>query len=399
MKVNFKDKTALVRVDFNVPLDDNFTVTDDTRIRGALPTINHILGQGGAVILMSHLGRPLKKLNADGSINRKKYSLNHVTNHLSKLLDRPVQFAEEAVGETTQQLANALQPGEVLLLENTRFYEGEKKGDPEFAKQLAALADVYVNDAFGTAHRAHASTTTVAQFFEADNKCFGFLIAKELENAKHLTDNPKRPFTAIVGGAKVSDKIELLDTLISKVDNILIGGGMAYTFIKAQGGAIGNSLLEADKLELANALLQRAKQNNVNLILPEDSVLADAFSETANHKTAPSNTIESPWMGLDIGPKAREAFRSIILASKTILWNGPMGVFEFPNFANGTREVAQAVADSTEDGTFSLIGGGDSAAAITQMGLADEVSYVSTGGGAMLELLEGKVLPGIEAIG
>ncbi len=399
MNINFTGKKVLVRVDFNVPLNDQFQVSDDTRIRGALPTINHILDNGGAVILMSHLGRPLKKLNPDGTVNRKRYTLNHVTSHLSNLLGKPVQFAEEAVGSETQKKADALLSGEVLLLENTRFYKGEKKGDPEFAKQLAALADIYVNDAFGTAHRAHASTTTVAQFFEAGNRCFGFLIEKELENAKHLTDYPKRPLTAIIGGAKVSDKILLLETLIERVDNLLIGGGMAYTFIQAQGGSTGNSLVEEDKIELAKHLLERAKRNQVNLVLPEDSIIADAFKEDANHKVSPSNAIEAPWMGLDIGPKAREAFRTVILESRAILWNGPMGVFEFPAFANGTRDVAQAVADSTEDGTFSLIGGGDSVAAINQMGLANEVSYVSTGGGAMLELLEGKELPGIKAIG
>lgn len=399
MKVNFNGKKALVRVDFNVPLDENFQVTDDTRIRGALPTINHILEQGGAVILMSHLGRPQKKLNEDGTVNRKRYTLNHVTGHLSKLLGRSVQFAQETVGAGTQELASALQSGDVLLLENTRFHKGEKKGDTEFAKQLASLADVYVNDAFGTAHRAHASTTTVAQFFDPNHKCFGFLIEKELKNAKRLTDNPKRPLTAIIGGAKVSDKIELLDTLIDQVDRLLIGGGMAYTFIKAQGGSIGNSLVEPDKVELAKQLLERARKNNVNLVLPEDSIVADDFKEDAQFKTVPSHAIEENWMGLDIGPKAREAFRAVILTSETILWNGPMGVFEFAAFATGTREVAQAVADSTEDGTFSLIGGGDSVAAINQMELADEVSYVSTGGGAMLELLEGKTLPGIQAIG
>ncbi len=398
MNINFKSKKALVRVDFNVPLNDDFSVGDDTRMKGALPTINHILSEGGAVILMSHLGRPLKKLKEDGSVDRQRFTLHHIVSHLSSLLGIPVKFSDQTVGPKASELAAGLQPGEVLVLENTRFQKEEKKGDQAFARQLADLADVYVNDAFGTAHRAHASTTTVAQFFNTADRCFGFLIEKELKNADRILNNPTRPMTAIIGGAKVSDKILLLDKLLDAVDNMLIGGGMAYTFIKAQGGQIGKSLVEEDKLDLALQLLAKAKKKNITILLPEDSVIADAFSESANHKIAPSASIPGEWMGLDIGPKARKAFSEVILQSETILWNGPMGVFEMEAFANGTKTIAQAVAESTSDGTFSLIGGGDSVAAINQLGLTEEVSYVSTGGGAMLELLEGKTLPGIKAI-
>lgn len=398
MNINFKNKKALVRVDFNVPLNDDFSVADDTRMKGALPTIQHILKEGGAVILMSHLGRPMKKLKEDGSVDRERYTLQHIVSHLSTLLGTSVKFSEQTVGVKASELANALKSGEVLVLENTRFQKEEKKGDPDFAHQLADLADVYVNDAFGTAHRAHASTTTVAQYFSAEERCFGFLIEKELKNADRILNNPTRPMTAIIGGAKVSDKILLLDKLLDAVDNMLIGGGMAYTFIKAMGGQIGKSLVEEEKLDLALQLLAKAKEKNIAILLPEDSVIADDFSATANHKVASSSAIPEEWMGLDIGPTARKAFSEVILKSETILWNGPMGVFEMEAFANGTKTIAQAVADSTSDGTFSLIGGGDSVAAINQLGLADEVSYVSTGGGAMLELLEGKTLPGIKAI-
>lgn len=398
MNIDFKNKKALIRVDFNVPLNDKFEITDDTRIQAALPTIRHILDNGGAVILMSHLGRPQKKLNADGTINRKKFTLQHLVAHLSDLLNTKVVFSPETVGTQSQKLAEQLQSGEVLLLENTRFEKGEKKGDRDFAQQLANLADVYINDAFGTAHRAHASTTTVAEFFDADKKSFGFLMENELKNAQRVLNNPARPLTAIIGGAKVSDKILLLEKLIELADTVIIGGGMAYTFIRAQGGQTGKSLVEEDKIELAGKLLKQAEASNTQLLLPYDSVIADAFSENANIKVAASNEIPTDWMGLDIGPKASDAFARAVAASKTILWNGPMGVFEMSAFASGTKNIAEAVAKATAQGAFSLIGGGDSVAAIKQMDLADEVSYVSTGGGAMLELLEGKTLPGVAAI-
>lgn len=396
MKLDFKGKKALVRVDFNVPLDSNFHITDDTRIRGALPTIRHILSQGGSAILMSHLGRP--KVQPDGSIDKKKFTLRHLVGHLSGLLGVEVQFCDELVGEKATKMAAALQPGQVLILENTRFEPGETKGNEALARQLAGLADVYVNDAFGTAHRAHASTTTVAQFFDKGAKDFGFLMEAEIENAYKVLNNPQRPLTAIIGGAKVSDKILLLERLLDFVDNLLIGGGMAYTFLKAQGGKTGNSLVEEDKQELALTLLEKAGQKGVQLLLPEDSIIADKFDPAAQVNSASSKAIPDGWMGLDIGEKARKAYAGVIHQSKTLLWNGPMGVFEMENFAKGTRVVAEAVAEATQKGAFSLIGGGDSVAAVNQMGLADKVSYVSTGGGAMLEFLEGKELPGIKAI-
>ncbi len=398
MNLNFKNKKALVRVDFNVPLDKSYNITDDTRIREALPTLKHILKEGGSVILMSHLGRPLDKLKEDGSLNVEKFTLRHIVGHLSKLLGVEVQFCPETVGDTAQKMAEALQPGQVLLLENTRFQKLEEKGDLEFSKKLAALGDVYVNDAFGTAHRAHASTTIVAQFFPADAKTFGFLMENEIKNANRVLRNPARPFTAIVGGAKVSDKILLLERFLDLVDNILIGGGMAYTFVKAEGGSIGNSLLEADRLELAGELLKKAKAKGVNIYLPSDSIIAEKFENTDNWKNVPSHDIPDGWMGLDIGEESRKTFSEVISNSKTIIWNGPMGVFEMSNFANGTKTAAVAVAEATKNGAFSLVGGGDSVAAVNQMGLADEVSFVSTGGGAMLEFLEGKELPGIKAI-
>lgn len=398
MQLDFQGKKALIRVDFNVPLNSNFEITDDTRIQAALPTIKHVLENGGAVILMSHLGRPLKKLKEDGSIDREKFTLHHVVNHLSDLLGREVQFCDETVGDKASSMAAALQPGQVLVLENTRFNKGESKGDEDFAKAMAALADVYINDAFGTAHRAHASTTTVAQFFPQGAKSFGYLMDAEIKNANKVLNNPERPLTAIIGGAKVSDKILLLERLIDFVNNLIIGGGMAYTFFKAQGGSIGNSLVEDDRLELAKELLQKAKDKGVNILLPEDSIIADNFSNEANFKTTDSNAIPDGWMGLDVGEKARASFSEAILNSKTILWNGPMGVFEMSNFANGTKTIAETVAKATSQGAFSLVGGGDSVAAVKQMGLADEVSYVSTGGGAMLEFLEGKELPGIKAM-
>ncbi|MCR9287492.1 MAG: phosphoglycerate kinase [Bacteroidetes bacterium] len=398
MNLNFKNKRVLVRVDFNVPLNANLEITDDTRMRAALPTIQHILQNGGGVILMSHLGRPQKKLNEDGSINVKKFTLKNIVAHLSDLLKVEVKFSPETVGKTAAKQAVSIRSGEVLVLENTRFQKEEASGDEGFAKQLSELADLYVNDAFGTAHRAHASTTTVAKYFDKYQKSFGFLMQKEIENANKVLNNPDRPLTAIIGGAKVSDKILLLERLIEFADNVIVGGGMAYTFLKAQGGDIGNSLVENDRLDLANSLILKAKEKGVQLLLPEDSTIADNFNNEANFKSQNSAQIPEGWMGLDIGKKAIADFSHTIKNSKTILWNGPMGVFEMSNFANGTKSIAQAVADATSNGAFSLVGGGDSVAAVNQMGLSDKVSYVSTGGGAMLEFLEGKKLPGIQAI-
>ncbi len=398
MNLDFTGKKALIRVDFNVPLNAQFEITDDTRIRAALPTIKHILDNGGAAILMSHLGRPGKKRKEDGSIDVEKFTLHHIVNHLSEALGTKVHFCDETVGSKAEAMAADLPLGEVLVVENTRFNDGETKGDKDLAEAMSKLGDVYVNDAFGTAHRAHASTTTVAQFFNADQKSFGFLMEKEITNANRVIKDPARPVTAIIGGAKVSDKILLLEKLIDFVDNLIVGGGMAFTFLKAQGGTIGNSLVENDKLDLALRLVEKAKSKGVNLILPIDSSLADQFSNDAAQKVTPSNAIPDGWMGLDVGPEAIKTFSQTILASKTILWNGPMGVFEFPNYATGTKSIAETVAKATAAGSFSLVGGGDSVAAVNQMGLADQVSYVSTGGGAMLEFLEGKTLPGIAAI-
>ena len=398
MQLDFNGKKALVRVDFNVPLDKEYHITDDTRIRAAVPTIKHILNHGGAAILMSHLGRPLKKLKEDGSIDREKFTLKHVVPHLSELLGVNVQFCDETVGEKAERIAAALKPGEVLLLENTRFEAGETKGDENLAKKMAALGDVYVNDAFGTAHREHASTATIARFFGEGAKTFGFLMEAEIKNAERVLHNPERPLTAIIGGAKVSDKILLLERLIDFVDNLLIGGGMAYTFLKAQGGEVGKSLVEEDRLELALELLDKAKRKGVKLLLPEDSIIADDFANTAQSSLANSKAIPEGWMGLDIGEQARKDFREVVFNSKTILWNGPMGVFEMPKFAEGTKMIAESVAQATSKGAFSLVGGGDSVAAVNQLGLADKVSYVSTGGGAMLEFLEGKELPGIRSV-
>jgi phosphoglycerate kinase len=396
--LSLKGKKVLVRVDFNVPLDEKRQVSDDTRLRGALPTIQYILEQGGAAILLSHLGRPQKKLLQDGSLDRERFSLNAVVQPLSELLGQSVAFCNKTVGQQAEQAVAKLAMGQVLLLENTRFYKEEKKGDEVFARELAKLGTVYINDAFGTAHRAHASTCTIAKYFESDRKGYGFLIAKELEEAQKLTHNPQRPFTAIVGGAKVSDKITLLEQLVDNVDNLLIGGGMAYTLLKAQGGKVGKSLLEEDKLETARQLLAKAKDNNVLVLLPEDSIAAAAFDKNATPKTVASDNIPNDLMGLDIGPKAAEAFAKVIHDSKSIIWNGPMGVFEWENFSAGTLKIADAVAQATQNGAFSLIGGGDSVAAVNQAGKADKVSFVSTGGGAMLELLEGKTLPGIAAV-
>lgn len=398
MNIDFQNKKVLIRVDFNVPLNDQYQITDDTRIQAALPTIEAVLQGGGAVILMSHLGRPLKKLTPDGQIDRERFTLRHVVGRLSELLDRDVQFVNETIGDAATEAASYLQPGDVLVLENTRFQKEEKKGDEAFAQALAQLADCYINDAFGTAHRAHASTTTVAQYFAPESKAFGLLMEKELLNAKKVTDNPERPLVAIVGGAKVSDKILLLDSMLDFVDHLIIGGGMAYTFMKAQGGQIGNSLCEEDKLELALSLLQKAENKGVKVYLPIDSIAADRFAADATTQEVASNAIPEGYMGLDIGPKARAAFAAVIQQAKTILWNGPMGVFEMEAFAGGTKHIAQQVADATTQGAFSLVGGGDSVAAVKSMQLADQVSFVSTGGGAMLELLEGKTLPGVAAI-
>jgi len=389
---NFKNEKALVRVDFNVPLDENFHITDDTRMRAAIPTIKKILSEGGSVILMSHLGRP-KGGPED------KFSLKHLLQHLKELLPGvTVLFANDCIGAEAEQKAKDLKPGEVLLLENLRFYKEEEKGNEEFAKKLASLGDVYVNDAFGTAHRAHASTAIIAQFFPPDKRMFGLLMNAEVSNAEKVLNSSEKPFTAILGGAKVSDKIEIIENLLKKANSIIVGGGMAYTFLKAQGKEIGSSLCEEDKLDLANDILSKAKQQNVQFLLPVDSVVADKFSEDADTKIVSNDDIEKGWMGLDIGPESIKIFTNAIMQSKTILWNGPMGVFEMKKFQAGTKAIAEAIAKATENGAYSLVGGGDSVAAVNEFGLADKVSYVSTGGGALLEYFEGKELPGIKAI-
>ena len=387
--INFKGKKALIRVDFNVPLDKSFNVTDDNRIRATIPTLKKILGDGGSCILMSHLGRP-KEGPED------KYSLRHTLKTTEKLLGRNVQFAADCIGEEARTKAGNLKPGEVLLLENLRFYKEEEKGDPAFAQKLASLGNVYVNDAFGTAHRAHASTTIVARFL--NEKCAGFVMAAELANAEKVLGTAESPFTAIMGGAKISDKILIIERLLEKVDHLIIGGGMAYTFFKALGGNVGKSLVEEDKLDLAKALIGKAKEKGVELHLPMDSVIADKFDASANIDIANNNAIREGWMGLDIGPQAQTVFSKVISSSRTILWNGPMGVFEMEKFSAGTKTVAEAVVDATRKGAFSLIGGGDSAAAVAKFGFSDDVSYVSTGGGALLEYFEGKVLPGVSAL-
>jgi phosphoglycerate kinase len=387
--ISFKGKRALIRVDFNVPLDKSFNVTDDNRIRATIPTLTKILNDGGSCILMSHLGRP-----KEGP--EEKYSLKHTIATTEKLLGRKVQFAGDCIGDDAKVKAANLKGGEVLLLENLRFYKEEEKGDLAFAEKLSKLGDVYVNDAFGTAHRAHASTTIVAQFFK--EKCAGLVMAAELDNARKVMEKAAKPFTAIMGGAKISDKILIIEKLLDKVDHLIIGGGMAYTFFKALGGNIGKSLVEEDKLALAKELIQKAKAKNVELHLPIDSVIADKFDAQAKTDLASNNAIPEGWMGLDIGPQASQVFADVIKRSKTVLWNGPMGVFEMEKFAGGTRKIAQAVVDATNDGAFSLIGGGDSAAAVAQLGFSEKVSYVSTGGGALLEYFEGKVLPGVKAL-
>jgi len=395
---DYKNKRVLMRVDFNVPLNDQRQITDDTRIRKALPTIKTVLDAGGAVILMSHLGRPQKGLKADGSIDVDKYTLRHIVPHLSELLGIEVQFASNCFGAEAKSKSFLLNPGQVLLLENTRFNKEEAAGDEIFAAGLSQCGDIFINDAFGTAHRAHASTTVVADHFKADEKGFGLLMQSEIENAEKVLNSPARPLTAILGGAKVSDKIKLLDRLTETCQNIIVGGGMAYTFAKAKGGSIGNSLCEDDYLDLAKEILQKAKDNGVDFYLPTDTVIADDFSNEANRKTVPTGEIPDGWEGLDIGPETIKSFSEVIKESSTILWNGPQGVFEFDNFAVGTEAIAKAVATATQKGAYSLIGGGDSVSAINKAGLADQVSFISTGGGAMLEYLEGKTLPGIKAI-
>ncbi|MGZ9677259.1 phosphoglycerate kinase [Flavobacterium sp. GNP001] len=386
---DFKNKKALIRVDFNVPLDENFNVTDATRIEAAKPTIQAILAQGGSVILMSHLGRPKGV--------EEKYSLKHILKTTSEVLGVPVQFAANCVGETATTAASQLKAGEVLLLENLRFHTEEEAGDVAFAKELASLGDVYVNDAFGTAHRAHASTTIIAQFFP-ESKCFGLLLAKEIESLNKVLKNSEKPVTAVLGGSKVSSKITVIENILDKVDHMIIGGGMTFTFVKALGGKVGDSICEDDKQELALEILRLAKEKGVQIHIPVDVIAADDFSNTANTQVVDVNEIPDGWQGLDAGTKSLENFKEVILASKTILWNGPLGVFEMESFANGTIALGNFIAEATSNGAFSLVGGGDSVAAVKQFGLEDRMSYVSTGGGAMLEMLEGQSLPGIEAI-
>ncbi len=411
---NFKNRKPFVRVDFNVPLDDNFNITDDTRIRGAMPTLKKILADGGSPIIASHMGRP--KQNPDP-----KFSLKSILPRVSELLGVEVKFASDCVGEEAKELAANLKPGEALLLENLRFYpeeEGKPRGlaenaseeekaaakkamkesQKEFTKKLASLADCYVNDAFGTAHRAHASTALIADYFDTDDKMFGYLMEKEVEAVQKVMSDINRPFTAIMGGSKVSSKIEIIENLLTKVDNLIIAGGMTYTFTKALGGKIGNSICEDDKLDLALELLEKAKKNGVNMVLAVDAKIADSFSNDANTKFVPVDQIPDGWEGLDIGPETEKIFAEVIKSSKTILWNGPTGVFEFENFTSGTRAVGEAVVEATKNGAFSLVGGGDSVAAVNKFGIADKVSYVSTGGGALLEAIEGRTLPGIAAI-
>lgn len=412
-KFNFSGKKAFVRVDFNVPLDDNFAITDDTRMRAALPTLKKIIGDGGSIILGSHLGRPKGVTD--------KYSLKHILPHLSEILGVDVQFANDCVSEAAAVKATALQPGEVLLLENLRFYaeeEGKPRGlaedasdeekkaakkvlkekQKDFAKKLASYADCYVNDAFGTAHRAHASTAIMADCFNADNKMFGYLMEKEVKAVEKILKDIERPFTAIMGGSKVSSKIEIIENLLNKVDNLIITGGMTYTFTKAQGGKIGHSIVEDDKIDLALELMEKAKDKGVNLVLAIDAKIADGFNNEANTKFCKVNEIPDGWEGLDIGPETEKIYADVIRKSKTILWNGPTGVFEFENFTHGSRSVGEAIAEATENGAFSLVGGGDSVACVNKFGLANKVSYVSTGGGALLEAIEGKNLPGIAAV-
>lgn len=385
---NFDNKRALIRVDFNVPLNDEMKVSDTNRIEAAKPTIIKILEDGGSVVLMSHLGRPKGK--------ESKYSLQHIVDKVSEIIGVEVKFVEDSVGEEVENAAKNLQSGEVLLLENLRFYEEETKGDEAFAEKLSKLGDIYVNDAFGTAHRAHASTTIVAKFFE--DKCFGYLLAKEIKSLDKVLNSEEKPVTAVLGGAKVSTKITVIENILDRIDHLIIGGGMTYTFIKAQGGHIGNSLVEEDKQELALEILKKAKEKGVEVHLPVDSIIADSFSEQASTQTESVDNIPDGWMGLDVGPETIQNFARVIKNSKMILWNGPLGVFEMDAFSKGTIKMGEAIAEATKDGAFSLVGGGDSVAAVKKFGFEDKVSYVSTGGGAMLEMLEGKTLPGIEAI-
>jgi phosphoglycerate kinase len=386
---NFKNKKAVIRVDFNVPLDENFHVPDTTRIEAAKPTIDKIIADGGSVILMSHLGRP-KGIE-------EKYSLQHIVKTASEILGMEVLFASDCVGEIAEKAAENLQPGQVLLLENLRFYAEEEAGDVGFAKKLASLGDIYVNDAFGTAHRAHASTTIIAQFFP-ENKCFGALLAKEIESLNKVLKNSEKPVTAVLGGSKVSSKITVIENILDKIDHMIIGGGMTFTFVKALGGKIGDSICEDDKMELALEILKIAKEKGVQIHIPVDVVAANAFSNDAQTQIVDVSQIPDGWQGLDAGPKSLEAFKKVIMDSKTILWNGPLGVFELPTFANGTISLGNYIAESTANGAFSLVGGGDSVAAVKQFGLEHKMSYVSTGGGAMLEMLEGRILPGVAAI-
>jgi len=388
--INFNSKKALIRVDFNVPLNKDLKITDDTRICAALPTINKIVSEGGSIILMSHLGRP-KNGYED------KFSLKHIVNYLSEKLNIKVKFAHNCIGEEVTKIASQLKNGEVLLLENLRFHSEEKTGDKTFAERLSKLADIYVNDAFGTAHRTHASTSIIANFFH-DKKCFGYVMANEITNLEKVVNEGERPITAIMGGAKVSSKITIINKLMDKVDKIIIGGGMSYTFAKALGGNVGNSLVEDDKIDFALSLISQAKENGVELLVPIDSLNADAFSNNANTNVSEIDNIQDGWMGLDISEKTKKNYRKAILSSKTIFWNGPMGVFEMDKFSGGTKYIAEAIADATSRGSFSLVGGGDSVAAVKKFNLQDKVTYVSTGGGAMLEYLEGKELPGIKAI-
>lgn len=386
---NFKDKKAIIRVDFNVPLDDNFNVTDTNRIEAAKPTIDKIIADGGSVILMSHLGRPKGK--------EEKYSLKHIVSKTAEVLKNPVIFVDDCRGVHAKNAVDSLKPGEILLLENLRFYAEEEAGDVEFSKELASFGDIYVNDAFGTAHRAHASTTIIAQFFP-ENKCFGLLLAKEIDSLNRVLNNSVKPVTAVLGGSKVSSKITVIENILDKVDHMIIGGGMTFTFVKALGGNVGDSICENDKLDLALDILAKAKAKNVQIHIPVDVVAANSFSNDAETKIVDVRHIPHGWQGLDAGPKSLENFRKVINESKTILWNGPLGVFEMENFAKGTITLGDYIAEATANGAFSLVGGGDSVAAVKQFGLEPKMSYVSTGGGAMLEMLEGKVLPGIAAI-
>ena len=386
---NFENKKALIRVDFNVPLNENLEVTDSTRISAAKNTIIKVLEDGGSCVLMSHLGRP------NGI--EEKFSLKHIAKKVSEIIGVQVQFSEDCIGEKAEKAVAELENGEILLLENLRFHKEEKAGDEGFAEALSKLGDVYVNDAFGTAHRAHASTSVIAKYFP-ENKCFGMLLASEIENINKVLTHSEKPVTAIIGGAKVSSKITIIESILDKIDHLIIGGGMAFTFIKAQGGKVGSSLVEDDKQELALSILKIAAQKNVQIHLPVDAIVADQFSKDANIKTEDINAISDGWMGLDVGPKTNDLFKEVILKSKTVLWNGPVGVFEMEKFATGTISLGNVIAEATENGTFSLVGGGDSVAAVKQFNLTNKVSYVSTGGGAMLEMLEGKTLPGIEAI-